>query len=122
MREEGILDINDLISDSIHTTDDETQLFLLQEAQALEEAIASYEQSKQCVSCKKDFLTFTSTLASCSSCGFYATLPCLAQIEAAFYSHVQQCQGSIEVSLEPGTDNTILASCDLCNLWDMFYM
>ncbi|KAI7882306.1 uncharacterized protein EV154DRAFT_523007 [Mucor mucedo] len=121
MREEGIMDINDLISESIHN-DDETQVHLLLEEQELEEAIACYEQSRQCVSCKKSVLTFTSQLASCPTCGFYATESCLAQIDAASFSHAQQCQGPIEVSLEPGTDNTLLVACDSCGLWDMFYM
>lgn len=120
MRQEGITDINDLIQDSLQ--DDETEVHLIQEQQELEEAIASYEQSKLCVNCKKSMLTYTNQLASCQGCGFYATETCLAQIETASYSHTLSCHGSIEYTLEQGTDNSLIAVCNVCDLWDMFYM
>lgn len=124
MREEGITNIDDLIEDSIQEANQENDVHLIQEQQELEYAIASYEQSKLCVNCKKAMLSCSnnSPIASCSQCGFYATEQCLSQIDIASFSHGSFCQGSIEYSLEPGTDNTLLAVCNICDLWDMFYM
>lgn len=131
MRQEGLLDIDNLIQDSYELADDldERAAEELQEQEELVNEIESYEASKQsiiCVNCCKTNLVPSSkhntSIALCHNCGFYATENCLYQILQAVNDHSNNCTGTIGFSLEPGTDNTIVGNCETCDLWDMFYM
>lgn len=121
MMREGIVDMDELIEESLM---EEYEKYQKQEQEELEDTIASYERASLiCVHCHKDTLIYTSqNMLSCPTCGFYATEICLQSILNAINQHSNQCQGRIEFSLEPGATSTILANCDICDLWDMFYM
>ncbi|KAI8069044.1 uncharacterized protein B0P05DRAFT_551327 [Gilbertella persicaria] len=121
MLKEGIVDIDSLIEESLQQ---EAQLFE-EEQEELESALAFYEASKDaviCLNCKKAALILNQNLASCPQCGFYATEKCLHDMIQAETHHANHCQGPIEYSLEPGTDNIITALCTICDLWSVFYM
>ena len=128
MKEEGIYDIDNLIEQSIHEYEEEEQLLLYQlEQEELEQSIALYEESlRLCINCRKvplePFMIQETPVAKCHQCGFYATEKCLTQVKEQAAIHDQSCQGQIGYALEPGTDNTLMAACDVCDLWDLFYM
>lgn len=122
IRQEGLLDIESLIQDSYELTQD-----IQDDMPDLEEI--EYETSDDtiiCVNCRKAYLSPSTNgnthFACCQNCGFYATPNCLNQIITAVTQHSTVCNGSIGFSLEPGTDNTIIANCETCDLWDIFYM
>lgn len=128
MNEEGITDVDDLVDQSIQDyEDEENEIHLQLEREVLENEIALYEESLVlCVNCHKSPLqpsTLKNTpIASCPSCGFYATEKCLEDIRRAAVEHNQTCPGNMEYALEPGTDDTLLAACNVCDLWTMFVM
>jgi hypothetical protein len=129
MRREGVYDVDNLIEESIQEEDPQNEFHLLQEQAELESALALYEESQRhmCINCHKAALspsTLKNTpIALCPTCGFYATENCLADIDKAASVHAVNCQdGLMEYSLEPGTDNTVIAVCNVCDLWNIFYM
>ncbi|KAI9486643.1 MAG: hypothetical protein EXX96DRAFT_549883 [Benjaminiella poitrasii] len=132
MREEGIVDFDNLIDESIQEYEkEENEAYFQQEQEELESILASYEVSKNlviCVNCQKASLTpdgrkrGVDPIASCPNCGFYTTESCLHDIIAATSAHAANCKGIISYSLEPGTDDTIISICNICDLWNMFYL
>ncbi|KAI8352164.1 hypothetical protein EDC96DRAFT_610168 [Choanephora cucurbitarum] len=123
MRREGILDVDQLIEESL----EQDQLELPEEElENLDDALASYEASQHaaiCISCRHAaFVPIEPNLIGCPNCGFRITESCLSQLIQADMIHTETCRGCIEYSLEPGTDNTINANCYVCDLWNMFYM
>ncbi|KAG1465286.1 hypothetical protein G6F56_004919 [Rhizopus delemar] len=121
MLREGVTDMDDLIEESLREEYDE---YLRQEQEELEYTVKHSEQACLiCVHCLKGSLIYqNSSMLSCSRCGFYATESCLQTALNVVNQHSAQCQGRIEFSLELGTNNTLVANCDLCGLWDMFYI
>jgi hypothetical protein len=130
MRQEGIFNVDELIEESIQEYEDEyIELHLQQEQEELENAIARYEaslSSAMCVNCHKTALQPSTrnsqSIALCPNCGFYATENCLAEIDNAAAAHGTTCNGLMQYALEPGTDNSVLGICNICDLWSMFYM
>jgi DNA-directed RNA polymerase subunit RPC12/RpoP len=130
MRQEGINDIDSLIEESLQAPyEEQYEYYLRQEQEELESAMYFYEESKNaiiCVNCQKATLVPSqmkgTSIATCPNCGFYSTESCLTDIVRMATEHGADCQGSISFSLEPGTDNTIIAVCNICDLWNMFYM
>jgi Zn-finger nucleic acid-binding protein len=130
MRQEGIIDIDGLIDESLQEEyEEENEYYLRQEKEELENAMYFYEESINaaiCVNCQKAAVVSSqmrdTSIATCPSCGFYTTESCLADIVHMATEHGAYCQGSASYSLEPGTDNTIIAVCNICDLWNMFYM
>lgn len=130
MEGEGITDMDDLIDQSIRDYQEEEGNFYLQQEQVeLDNAIEQYQDSldkKICAHCQRAYLS-PSTLndvpvLSCPNCGFYATERCLVEVEKSAHTHTSTCHGSMEYALEPGTDDTLLAICSVCDLWTMFSM
>ncbi|KAI7898796.1 uncharacterized protein BX663DRAFT_555517 [Cokeromyces recurvatus] len=130
MREEGIVDIDSLIEESIREYE-ENEAYFQQEQEELENTLASYEASRNttiCVNCQKSSLVpdartiGQNPIASCPNCGFYVTESCLYDILTATSVHSSNCTGMISYSLEAGTDNTIIGVCNICDLWNLFYM
>lgn len=133
MRQEGIFDMDNLIEESIQEAHDqeESEFHLLQEQAELESALQLYEESATqhghaCVNCQKAALQPSIVkniqIVHCPRCGFYATEKCLQEIDKAASIHALNCQGQMEYALEPGTDNTMIAVCNICDLWNIFYM
>ncbi|CAO0792450.1 unnamed protein product [Mucor circinelloides] len=124
MRKEGIDDIDNLIEESI--LDDEAEIYLREEEQELGQAMEELYQTVVCVNCQKAALISSQIkgvpVLSCPQCGFYATEMCTGAILNASQNHSAYCQGLISYALEPGTDDTIVATCNICDLWDMFNM
>ncbi|OAD08271.1 hypothetical protein MUCCIDRAFT_154870 [Mucor lusitanicus CBS 277.49] len=124
MRNEGIDDVDSLIEQSM--LDDEAEMYLQQESQGLDQALEELYQTVACVNCQKAALVPSQVngvpVLACPPCGFYATESCLSTILNASRHHSGYCQGLISYSLEPGTDDTIIAACNICDLWDMFNM
>ncbi|KAK4510869.1 uncharacterized protein ATC70_005304 [Mucor velutinosus] len=124
MRKEGIDDMDSLIEQSM--LDDEAEMYLRQEEEGLDQALEELYQTVACVNCQKAALTSSQIkgvpVLACPQCGFYATETCLSTILNASHGHATYCHGLISYSLEPGTDDTIIAACNICDLWDMFNM
>ncbi|CAO3613356.1 unnamed protein product [Mucor hiemalis] len=107
--------------------EEESEIHLPLEREVLENEIALYEELLElCVNCHKVPLQPSALkntpIALCPSCGFYATEKCLENIKRAASEHNSNCSGNMEYALEPGTDNTLLAACNVCDLWTMFTM
>lgn len=130
MRQEGIIDMDGLIKQSLHEQfEEDDEYYLRQEQEELENAMYFYEESINstiCVNCQKAALVPSQikdrSIATCPNCSFYTTETCLADIVRTATEHGTYCQGSVSYSLEPGTDNTIVAICNICDLWNMFYL
>lgn len=124
MRKEGIDDIDNLIEESM--LDDEAEIYLREEEQELGQAMEELYQTVVCVNCQKAALISSQIkgvpVLSCPQCGFYATEMCTGAILNASQNHSAYCHGLISYALEPGTDDTIVATCNICDLWDMFNM
>ncbi|KAI8644667.1 hypothetical protein BD408DRAFT_413077 [Parasitella parasitica] len=121
MRNEGIDDIDNLIEESMW--DEEADMYFREEEENLSQAMDDY-QAIVCVNCQKAALISTQMqglqVLSCPNCGFYATEMCLNTILQAIKNHSMQCYGLISYILEPGTDDSIIAACNICDLWDLF--
>lgn len=111
LRMQGTFDVDQLIEESI-----------MQEYE-LEEYLQQ-EQVEYCVNCQNEVLTYQQAdMLLCSNCGFYTTKDCFEKtILPLLHRHALDCQGKIGFCLEPGTDNTLFANCDICDLWDILYM
>lgn len=124
MRREGIDDINSLIEESMFN--DEAEMYIRQEEEGLEQALEELYQTVACVNCQKAALVASQIkgvpVLACPQCGFYATEKCLHTVLDASQHHSTYCHGLIAYSLEPGTDDTIIAACNTCDLWDLFNM
>ncbi|GAN01173.1 hypothetical protein MAM1_0005c00604 [Mucor ambiguus] len=122
MRKEGIDDVDSLIEQSM--LDDEAEVYMQQEKEGLDLALEELYQAVACVNCQKAALTSCQIknvpVLACPQCGFYATEMCLNTILNASQHHSTYCHGLISYSLEPGTDDTIISACNICDLWDMF--
>ncbi|CEP18348.1 hypothetical protein [Parasitella parasitica] len=121
MRNEGIDDVNNLIEESMW--DEEAELYLKEEEENFGQAMDEY-RAIVCVNCKKAALVPTKVkgieVSSCPNCGFYATEMCLTTILQASNNHSMQCYGLISYIMEPGTDGSIIAVCNVCDQWDLF--
>lgn len=130
MKEEGIIDADDLIEQSLQDYQQEANEFHLeQEQKDLENAIAQYQESldnKICFQCQRAYLGLSTLnnepVLSCPNCGFYVTERCFVEVEKSAHAHGSTCPGSMEYALESGADNTLLAICNVCDLWTMFPM
>ncbi|KAI9267384.1 hypothetical protein BY458DRAFT_476097 [Sporodiniella umbellata] len=121
MLKEGVVDMDELIEESLR---EEYEEYLRQEDEELESILSQNEQiSPICINCLKQHLVMTSpNLYSCLGCGFYTSETCLQNILGVLSQHGALCQGRVEFCVEPNTNNTLIANCDVCDLWDMFYM
>jgi hypothetical protein len=137
MRQEGLLDvdIDNLIQENLdfeqlqNFNDNTLEQLQAHEQEKLNSEIEFYETSKDtviCVNCCKTDLVPSSKhnvpIALCPNCGFYATEKCLHGILNVVNIHSNTCADKLDLSLEPGTDNTIIVNCDSCGLFDMYYM
>lgn len=124
MRKEGIDDVNSLIEESMFN--DEAEMYIRQEEEGLDQALEELYQTVACVGCQKAALVASQTkgvsVLACPQCGFYATEMCLQTILNGSQHHSTYCHGLMSYSLEPGTDDTIIAACNTCDLWDLFNM
>ncbi|KAI8973474.1 hypothetical protein BDF20DRAFT_882531 [Mycotypha africana] len=133
LKREGFSDINMLIEDSLYELNEaqveklEADQYQMEEQAEIENAIKSYEEARNqviCVNCRRAILIPAivnhKSVNSCPACGFYTTESCLHQILQAANAHADHCTGSIGYGLEAGSDDTILAACNQCDLWDLF--
>ncbi|KAI8391568.1 uncharacterized protein BYT42DRAFT_610780 [Radiomyces spectabilis] len=83
-----------------------------------------YPNSCVCLKCRQSLLQPTVSNGQncfyCNQCGFHVLQETLTSIQRTMKEHDLQCNGAFNCMVEPGTNDSIIGVCDICDLWAVF--